>query len=87
MNTNEVLPRWDNTTEYPSFTSKEWAADLTQLKSHIAKIESNLKSFSAALANPEETLTPAVLEGLQETLFTYSEAQILMYNLSSYDSF
>lgn len=87
MNTNEILPRWDNTTEYPSFTSKEWTADLEQLKSYIAKIESNLKSFSSALAKPEETLTPATLEGLQETLFTYSEAQILMYNLSSYASF
>ncbi|MES2801782.1 MAG: M3 family oligoendopeptidase [Bdellovibrionota bacterium] len=86
MNTNEILPMWDNTTEYPSFTSSAWTTDLEQLKKYTAKIESNLKSFAAALAKPQEPLTPSVLEGLQETLFTYSEAQLLIYNLSSYAS-
>lgn len=87
MTTNEILPRWDNTTEYPSFTSKEFNDDLAYLDKAIAKIESNLKNFEAQLANPEEPLSPAVLEGLQETLFTYSEAKIIFYNVSSYSSF
>lgn len=87
MNTNENLPSWDNTTEYPSFDSKEWIADLDELKKQTRKIAANVQSFSAVLAKPEQALTPAALEGLQETLFQYSEAKILLYDLSSYASF
>lgn len=87
MNTNEVLPRWDNTTEYPSFSSKEFTADLEQVKMQTEKIAAHIKSFSEVLAKPEAALTPAALEGLQEILFHYSETKILLYNLSSYASF
>lgn len=87
MDTTENLPRWDNTTEYPSFSSQEFSTDLEILKTQTAKIEANLKSFALALAKPEETLSAQALEGLQETLYIYSQAQILLYNLSSYASF
>jgi oligoendopeptidase F len=87
MNTTENLPRWDNTTEYPSFGSKEWNADLEELKKQTDRIAANVKSFSEVLAKPEAPLSVAALEGLQEILFQYSENKILLYNLSSYASF
>lgn len=83
MNTDN-LPRWDNTTEYPSFNSREFAADLEKFKTLTAKIETNLKSFSPALAQPEATLSPQALEGLQETLNIYSDALMYLSNLSAY---
>ncbi|AZZ35929.1 hypothetical protein CIK05_03685 [Bdellovibrio sp. qaytius] len=87
MTTNEILPRWDNTTEYPSFTSKEWTADIDAVKAAITKITANMKNFAPQLTNPQEPLPPHALEGMQETLFISSEAMLLLYNLSSYASF
>lgn len=87
MSSSETLPRWDNTTEYPSFTSKEWTADIEGVKAAIAKITTNLKNFGPQLANSQEPLPPQALEGMQETLFISSEAMLLLYNLSSYASF
>lgn len=84
MNQTDSLPRWDNTTEYPSFSSKEFAADLEKFKTQTTKIEANLKSFSSSLANPEATLSPMALEGLQETLNLYSDALMYLSNLSAY---
>ena len=87
MPTQEILPKWDNTTEYPSFNSKEWNTDIEGVKAAITKITANMKNFAPQLMNPQEPLPPQALEGMQETLFISSEAMLLLYNLSSYASF
>ena len=62
MTTHETLPRWDNTTEYPSFNSKEWTADIESVKAAITKITANMKNFGLQLTNPQEPLPPQALE-------------------------
>lgn len=75
---------WDNTTEYPSFNSIEFATDCTLVQTRIARIAENTGKLSAALQLnfKEQSRVFTDLELLQQCGCDQSEAEMLLSNLT-----
>ena len=83
----ENLPRWDNTDEYPNFESEVFKKDVTFVRSNIEKINTLSQKFKNDLQDYEKNITSNdFLLALQQVLKDQTWLYKTLWNLSSYAS-
>jgi oligoendopeptidase F len=77
----ELLPAWDNSTEYRDFLADDFKSDVEQVKNLIAQINSINSDYSKWMEKSNESASADLIGALQLITRHESQAHMLLYNM------
>lgn len=79
-----MLPKWDNSDEYTSFTSLGFENDIKVVKAGIEKLKVLTLDHANALENSDQVASNSLIVLLQEVIIKRTEIYTILSNLASY---
>ncbi len=86
MQTQEILPQWDNSTEYKGFQADDFKSDVQYVESGIKQIKSIINDFKSSFSKVNEPAEEKFVKVLQDIIGLNTDVSKILYNLHVFTS-